>query len=161
VPNLPGCNEIDEAVGIHVWCSGGPLGAQAVPRGQPGLPEDPAEQETPRRGRGVGLQRLGRAGRVPYVSVEHEPGVWLDAHVERQWKHEGRWRLSVYYFVGSQQFYRVVDAEQVRPVTSDERRDDPERDETAPIEAPEGEHRTTEPIDLRQRAPRSATGPPD
>jgi hypothetical protein len=93
--------------------------------------------------------------------VEHEPGVWLDAHVEKQWKHEGRWRLSVYYFVGSQQFYRVVDADQVRPVTSGERGEDQAPDETARTEAPEGEHRTAEQIDLRQHAPRSATGPPD
>jgi hypothetical protein len=53
---------------------------------------------------------------VPYVSVEHQPGVWVNAHIEKQWKHEGRWRLSCYYFVDTVQHYRVFDAYQVRPV---------------------------------------------
>lgn len=34
-----------------------------------------------------------------YVEVLHEPGVWVRARVEKQWRYEGRWRLSVYYFV--------------------------------------------------------------
>jgi hypothetical protein len=126
-----------------------------------GRTDDPAEQEAPRREGGVGLPCSGEAARVPYVSVEHEPGVWLDAHVEKQWKREGRWLLSVYYFVGSQQFYRVYDAEQVRAPSSDERRDQPERDETAGVEPPSGEDSPTkpiDPIDLRQRTRRGTTG---
>jgi hypothetical protein len=55
---------------------------------------------------------------VPYVSVEHQPGVWVDAHIEKQWKYEGRWRLSCYYFVDTVQHYRAFDADQVRPVIS-------------------------------------------
>jgi hypothetical protein len=55
---------------------------------------------------------------VPYVSVEHQPGVWVDAHIEKQCKYEGRWRLSCYYFVDTVQHYRVFDADQVRPVIS-------------------------------------------
>jgi hypothetical protein len=96
---------------------------------------------------------------VPYVSVEHDPGVWLDAHVEKQWKREGQWRLSVYYFVGSQQFYRVYDANQVRPATSDEPRDEQERDETSGLEPPQSQQPSTEPIDLRQHVLRSACRP--
>ena len=53
---------------------------------------------------------------MPYVSVEHQPGVWVNAHIEKQWKLEGRWRLSCYYFVDTVQHYRVFDADQVRPV---------------------------------------------
>jgi hypothetical protein len=86
---------------------------------------------------------------VPYVSVEHDKGVWLDAHVERRWKQDGRWWLSVYYFVGSEQFYRVYDADHVRPVGSAELQDDQEHDATAVVEPREGEHRLSEPIDLR------------
>jgi len=33
---------------------------------------------------------------VPYVSVEHEAGLWVDALVERQWEDSGHWRLSVH-----------------------------------------------------------------
>jgi len=56
---------------------------------------------------------------VPYVLVPHEPDVWVEARVERQWRFEGRWRLSVYYYVGpGLQRYRVYDADQCRPVGS-------------------------------------------
>jgi hypothetical protein len=51
---------------------------------------------------------------VPYVLVQHRPGVWLEARVEKQWRHEGRWRLSAYYYVGLLQHYRVCDADQCR-----------------------------------------------
>lgn len=57
---------------------------------------------------------------MSYVSVEHQPGLWVDAHIEKQWKHEGRWRLSCYYFVDTMQFCRMFDADQVRPVSSAE-----------------------------------------
>ncbi len=57
---------------------------------------------------------------MAYVSVEHQPGVWVDAHIEKQWKRDGRWRLACYYFVDSVQFYRVFDAGQVRPASSAE-----------------------------------------
>jgi hypothetical protein len=40
----------------------------------------------------------------------------VNAHIEKQWKLEGRWRLSCYYFVDTVQHYRVFDADQVRPV---------------------------------------------
>jgi hypothetical protein len=53
-----------------------------------------------------------------YVSVEHQPGVWVDAHIEKQRKHGGRWRLSCYHFVENVRFYRVFDADQVGPVSS-------------------------------------------
>jgi len=55
---------------------------------------------------------------MAYVSVEHEPGVWVDAHIEKQWKREGHWRLGCYYFVDAVQFYRVFDADHVRPIIS-------------------------------------------
>jgi hypothetical protein len=61
---------------------------------------------------------------MAYVSVEHEPGVWVDAHIEKQWKREGRWHLGCYYFVDTLQFYRVFDADQVRPVISIDPQDD-------------------------------------
>lgn len=86
---------------------------------------------------------------VPYVSVEHEPDMWVDAHVEKQWKQEGRWRLSVYYFVGLLQCYRVCDADQVRPVNSVELHDDEQRDAPAGHEPPNGEHDSSEPVDFR------------
>jgi hypothetical protein len=53
---------------------------------------------------------------VPYVLVPHEPDVWLRARVEKQWRYQGRWRLSVYYYVGLLQHYRVYDADQCRPI---------------------------------------------
>jgi hypothetical protein len=56
---------------------------------------------------------------VPYVLVQHEPDVWLEARVEKQWRHQGRWRLSVYYYVDvGLQHYRVYDADQCRPAGS-------------------------------------------
>jgi hypothetical protein len=61
---------------------------------------------------------------VPYVSIEHQPGVWVAAHIEKQWKHQGCWRLSCYYFVDLLQYYRVFDADQVRPVEVDIRQPD-------------------------------------
>jgi hypothetical protein len=53
---------------------------------------------------------------MAYVSVEHEPDFWVDAYIEKEWKREGRWRLGCYYFVDTVQFYRVFDADQVRPI---------------------------------------------
>jgi hypothetical protein len=69
---------------------------------------------------------------VPYVSVEHQPDVWVDAHIEKQWKQEGRWRLSCYYFVDTVQHYRVFDADRVRPSIT------PVAEETEPSPAPAG-----------------------
>lgn len=86
---------------------------------------------------------------MPYVSVEHEPGFWVDAHVEKQWKSEGRWRLSCYYFVGTVQFYRVFDADQARPLISAEHHHDEQRDAAARDEPGHGEHDRSDPIDLR------------
>jgi hypothetical protein len=80
------------------------------------------------------LASPGRAVRreadpVSYVLVQHEPGVWLEARVEKQWRHQGRWRLSVYYYVEWLQHYRVYDAEQCRPARSaDDVQDDDQRD---------------------------------
>lgn len=45
-----------------------------------------------------------------YVEVLHEPGVWVRARVEKQWRHGGRWRLSCYHYVELLQHYRVYDA---------------------------------------------------
>jgi hypothetical protein len=92
---------------------------------------------------------LEEEGPVPYVSVEHEPGLWVDAHVEKQSRREGRWRLSVYYFVGTQQFYRVFDADQVRPVNSAACQDDEQRHASAGHEPSRDKHERREPIDLR------------
>jgi hypothetical protein len=113
---------------------------------------------TPSTRRRVALLEKGRP--VPYVSVEHDPGLWVDAHIEKQWKHEGRWWLSVYYFVGGEQFYRVYAADQVRPASSDERHDDQEG-EAAGLEPTQGEGQPSEPIDLRRHAKRRGAGPPD
>jgi hypothetical protein len=88
---------------------------------------------------------------VSYVSVEHEPDVWVDAHVEKRWKRAGQWRLGVYYFVGGRQYYRTYDEEQVRPVMSAELQDDEQRDESAGHEPPpEGEYDRRRSIDLRE-----------
>jgi hypothetical protein len=53
---------------------------------------------------------------VARVLVQHEPDVSVEARVEKQWRHGGRWRLSVYYYVGLLQHYRVYDADQCRPL---------------------------------------------
>lgn len=87
---------------------------------------------------------------MSYVSVEHEPDVWVDAHVEKRWQRGGQWRLSVYYFVDGRQFYRTYDEEQVRPVMSAELQDDEQRDAPAEHEPPEGEHGRRLSIDLRE-----------
>jgi hypothetical protein len=86
---------------------------------------------------------------VPYVSVEHEPGVWLEAHVEDQWKRNGRWQLSVYYFVGRLEHHRVYNAEQIRPLSSVQRQDH-ERGSGVGYEATHGEHERRVPIDFRR-----------
>jgi hypothetical protein len=86
---------------------------------------------------------------VPYVSIEHEPDVWVDAHVEKHWKREGRWQLGCYYFVGTFQFYRVFDADQVRPLISAEHQDDEQGVAAAGNEPAHGKHDRREPIDLR------------
>jgi hypothetical protein len=91
----------------------------------------------------------GRARRVSYVSVEHEPDVWVDAHVEKRWKREGEWRLSVYYFVDGRQYYRAYDEDKVRPVMSAELQDDEQRDEAAAVNPPQAQHDGSESIDLR------------
>jgi hypothetical protein len=87
---------------------------------------------------------------MSYVSVEHEPDLWVDAHIEKRWKRAGQWRLSVYYFVGGRQYYRTYDEEQVRPVMSAELQDDEQRDAAAAHEPPEGEHDRRLSIDLRE-----------
>jgi hypothetical protein len=86
---------------------------------------------------------------VTYVSVEHEPEVWVDAHVEKQWRREGRWWLSVYYFVDGRQYYRAFEAAQVRPPTSVDLQDAEEDDPAAAQEQPKAKHERQQPIDLR------------
>jgi hypothetical protein len=86
---------------------------------------------------------------VSYVSVEHEPDVWVDAHVEKRWRREGRWRLSVYYFVDGRQYYRTYDEDTVRPVMSAELQNDERRDEAAADGPPQVKHDGGESIDLR------------
>ena len=70
---------------------------------------------------------------MPYVLVPHEPGVWLPARVDKQWRYQGRWRLSVYYYAGiGLHHYQVYDADQCRPVgTVAELEDDDQRDAAA------------------------------
>jgi hypothetical protein len=53
-----------------------------------------------------------------YVLVQHRPGEWVRARVDRQWRYAGRWRLSVFYYLGMEQFYRVHDAADCRPSKS-------------------------------------------
>jgi hypothetical protein len=98
---------------------------------------------------GVGVEPFEEARRVSYVSVEHEPDVWVDAHVEKRWKRGGQSRLSVYYFVDGRQYYRTYDEDNVRPVTSVELQDDEKRDESAGTEPPQVQHEGDESIDLR------------
>jgi hypothetical protein len=86
---------------------------------------------------------------MPYVSVEHEPDMWVDAHVEKQWKRGGKWRLSVYYFVGDRQYYRTFEADQVRPAMSAEDQGDAQGEAAAGQDRPEAEHHPRTPIDLR------------
>ena len=88
---------------------------------------------------------------MPYVMVPHEPDLWVRAHIEKQCRYEGQWRLSCYYFVGRLQQYRVYDADQVRPVgsASSEFQGDEQRDAPAGHAPAQGEHGPCEPIDLR------------
>jgi hypothetical protein len=53
---------------------------------------------------------------VTRVLVQHEPGVWVEANVEKQWQFECRWRLACYYYIDQLQYYRVYDADQCRAV---------------------------------------------
>jgi hypothetical protein len=56
---------------------------------------------------------------LPYVMVQHQRDHWVEARVEKQWRREGRWRLSVYYCLGiGMQHYRVFDADPCRSVAS-------------------------------------------
>ena len=86
---------------------------------------------------------------VPYVSVEHEAGLWVDALVERQWEDSGHWRLSVHYVLDTLAYCRVVDADQVRPVISAELQGHERRRPAAGHEAPDGRHERRLSIDLR------------
>jgi hypothetical protein len=53
---------------------------------------------------------------MPRIKVQHQPGVWVEARVEKQWKFEGRWRLSCFYYLGTgQQYYRIYNASDCRP----------------------------------------------
>jgi len=70
--------------------------------------------------------------------VQHQPGKWVEARVAKQWRHQGRWRLAVYYYVGvGMQHYRVYDADQCRPVSAAELQDDDQRDAATGQEHPE------------------------
>jgi hypothetical protein len=81
---------------------------------------------------------------VPRVLVPHERDVWREARVEKQWRHEGRWRLAAYYYVGvGMQHYRVYDADQCRPVSAAELQHDDQRDAAPGHEQPE-RHREME-----------------
>ena len=87
---------------------------------------------------------------MPYVMVPHEPDLWVRAHVEKQCRYQGQWRLSCYYFVGLQQQYRVYDADQVRPVgPAPELQGEKQRDPPAGHEPAQSQHDPREPIDLR------------
>jgi hypothetical protein len=86
---------------------------------------------------------------VPYVSVEHEPGLWVDAQVERQWEDGGKWRLSVHYIVDTRVHRRVLDADQVRQVISAELQGHERRRTTAGHEPSRGRHERRVSIDLR------------
>jgi hypothetical protein len=50
------------------------------------------------------------------VLVEHEPGRWVEATIDKQWKFEGRWRLACHYYIDLLQYSRVYDADDCRPV---------------------------------------------
>jgi hypothetical protein len=100
-----------------------------------------------------GTKAIEKGHVVPYVSVEHEPGLWVDAHVERQWKEEGQWRLSVRYIVDTLAYCRVLDADQVRQVIAAELQGHERRRATAGHEPPHGRHDRRVSIDLRQARP--------
>lgn len=88
---------------------------------------------------------------MSYVMVPHEPDIWVRAHVEKKWQHEGRWRLGCYYFVGILQHYGIYAADQCRPVGSAiEVHDDQQRDAPAGHKSPHGEYDPIEPIKLRE-----------
>jgi hypothetical protein len=86
---------------------------------------------------------------VMYVSVEHEPGIWMDAHVEDQWKRHGRWQVSVYYFVRGLEHHRVCDFELIRWVSSVELQDHEQRSAIG-CEPTHAEHERRVAIDFRR-----------
>lgn len=84
------------------------------------------------------------------MQVQHEPGVWVRAHVENECRQQGRWRLSCYYFVGNLQCYRVYDADQVwREGSASELQDDERSDPPTGQVPPQGGYDSRQPILLR------------
>jgi hypothetical protein len=57
-------------------------------------------------------ERLTRGQRPGPAWAQH----LVVARVEKQWRHQGQWRLSVHYYVGLMQHYQVYGADQCRPV---------------------------------------------
>ena len=49
-----------------------------------------------------------------YVEVQHQPGVWVRARVARQWRHQGVWKVAVYYYLDALQYFRVIPADDCR-----------------------------------------------
>jgi hypothetical protein len=90
---------------------------------------------------------------LPYVMVQHQPDQWVEARIKQQWRYEGRWRLSVYYYVGiGMQHYRVYDADQCRPVGSAQPQDDQQRDDGRAHGDAHGEDDPPRPLSAQERA---------
>jgi hypothetical protein len=48
-----------------------------------------------------------------YVSVQHQPGGWARARVDRHWRHQGLWKVAVYY-LDALQYFQVIPADDCR-----------------------------------------------
>jgi hypothetical protein len=49
-----------------------------------------------------------------YAEVQHQSGLWVRARVDRQWRHQGIWKVAVYYYVDALQYFRVIPADECR-----------------------------------------------
>jgi hypothetical protein len=72
------------------------------------------------------LASAGRADRerppvTTFVEIEHQPGQWVRARVDKQGRYQGVWKVSVYYYLdGGLQFLRVLPADRCRSTASDQ-----------------------------------------
>jgi hypothetical protein len=46
-----------------------------------------------------------------YVEVQHQPGIWVRARVDRLWRYQAVWKVAVYYYVDALQYFRVTPAD--------------------------------------------------
>jgi len=48
------------------------------------------------------------------TNVQHQQGVWVRARVDRQWRHQGVWKVTGHYYLDALQYFRVFPADDCR-----------------------------------------------